>query len=113
MLLSTNNKLQPRMTMKYILIKLFFRASGDGGRDIIVEMDGYRFVVQCKAWYYKCIGREEADAFLTVVRRGNFDFGILVGVLEQKIAKGAYNAADESGGDIIVTLYTRMCQDIK
>ncbi|CAG8715215.1 17856_t:CDS:2, partial [Racocetra fulgida] len=61
-------------------------------RDIIVDMDGYRFVVQC---------REEADAFLTVVRRGNFDFGILVGVLEQKIAKGAYDAADESGGDII------------
>ncbi|CAG8804562.1 9281_t:CDS:2, partial [Cetraspora pellucida] len=79
-------------------------ASSDGGRDIIVDMDGYRFVVQC---------REEADAFLTVVRRGNFDFGILVGVLEQKIAKGAYDAADESGGDIIVTLYTRMCQDIK
>ncbi|KAF0453234.1 hypothetical protein F8M41_001777 [Gigaspora margarita] len=42
------------------------RASGDGGRDIIVEMQEYRFVVQC---------REEADAFLTVIRRGNFDFG--------------------------------------
>ncbi|CAG8751905.1 39958_t:CDS:2 [Gigaspora margarita] len=42
-------------------------ASGDGGRDIIVEMQEYRFVVQC---------REEADAFLTVIRRGNFDFGL-------------------------------------
>ncbi|RIB23637.1 hypothetical protein C2G38_2170629 [Gigaspora rosea] len=91
----------------YFEIKEFIRiegeASDDGGQDIIVDMDGYRFMVQCKAWYYKCI----------VVRRGNFDFGILVGVLEQKIAKGAYDAADESGGDIIVTLYTRMCQDIK
>ncbi|RIB09795.1 hypothetical protein C2G38_2251154 [Gigaspora rosea] len=61
--------------------------SGDGGQDIIVE-------VQIR-------GREEADAFLTVVRRGNFDFGVLVGVCGKKIASGAYDAAEDSKGDII------------
>ncbi|CAG8677829.1 26164_t:CDS:2, partial [Dentiscutata erythropus] len=59
-------------------------ASGDGGRDIIEEMHGYRFVIQCKAWYKKCIGREEIDTFLTEVQRGKFDFGILVGALEKR-----------------------------
>ncbi|CAG8552649.1 507_t:CDS:2, partial [Cetraspora pellucida] len=39
------------------------QASGDGGRDIIVDMDGYRFVVQCKAWYYKCIGVKKLKFF--------------------------------------------------
>ncbi|CAG8617640.1 10071_t:CDS:2 [Dentiscutata erythropus] len=72
-----------------------------------------QYVVSEALIYRVVLSREEADAFLTVVRRGNFDFGILVGVLEQKIAKVAYDAADDSGGDIIVTLYTRMCQDIK
>ncbi|CAG8840029.1 8351_t:CDS:2, partial [Racocetra persica] len=87
--------------------------SGDGGRDIIVEIYGYRIVVQCKAWFKNSIGQNEADELKTVVREGNFDFGILVGVLEEKIALGAYKSAERSGGDIIVTLYTRMCRDIK
>ncbi|RHZ64214.1 hypothetical protein Glove_326g97 [Diversispora epigaea] len=82
---------------------------GDGGRDMIVEICGFRIVVQCKVWFKNCINRKEIDKFKTVVWEKNFDFRICVRVLEEKIAKKAYELAENSGGNIIVTIYIRMC----
>ncbi|RIB21181.1 hypothetical protein C2G38_2140786, partial [Gigaspora rosea] len=41
------------------------------------------------------------------------DFGVVVGVLEEKISDEAYNSAERSEHDIIVTTYRNMCRDIK
>ncbi|CAG8805301.1 3191_t:CDS:1, partial [Racocetra fulgida] len=57
--------------------------------------------------------RDKIDEFRTVVRDGKFAFGVFVGVLEEKFKKGAYESAKSSEGDIIITVYNRMCQDIE
>ncbi|CAG8703341.1 10330_t:CDS:2, partial [Cetraspora pellucida] len=53
------------------------------------------------------------DEFRSVVRDGGFEFGVVVGVLEEKISDEAYISAEKSEHDIIVTTYRNMCQNIK
>ncbi|KAF0457897.1 hypothetical protein F8M41_001075 [Gigaspora margarita] len=53
--------------------------------------------------------RKEVDEFRSVVSDGRFDFGVVVGVLEEKISDEAYNSAERSEHDIIVTTYRKMC----
>ncbi|CAG8668518.1 5097_t:CDS:2, partial [Scutellospora calospora] len=100
-------------TVSAVNVLLSYRKSGDLGRDIIVEIFGMKFVVQCKAWYSKDIGRDKIDEFRTVVRDGKYAFGVSVGALEEKFAIGAYKSAERSESDIIITVYNRMCQDIE
>lgn len=62
-----------------------------------------KFVVR-KAWFSKNICHDKIDEFRTVVRDGNYAFGVFVRVLEKK---------NWSEGDIIIIVYNRMCQDIE
>ncbi|CAG8658159.1 5640_t:CDS:2, partial [Dentiscutata heterogama] len=57
--------------------------------------------------------RKEVDEFRSVVSDGGFDFGVVVGVLEEKISDEAYNSAERSEHGIIVTTYRNMCRNIK
>ncbi|CAG8829505.1 29549_t:CDS:2, partial [Gigaspora margarita] len=96
---------------------------GDKGRDIICEVYGLTFVIQCKAWYKKNIDRSHVDELETVIRRGNndldtvvkkgrFSFGILVGVDICKISDEAIDRARTSECDIGVVTYHDMCKEI-
>ncbi|CAG8532498.1 1342_t:CDS:2 [Racocetra fulgida] len=49
----------------------------------------------------------------SVVSDGRFDFGVVIGVLEEKISYEAYNLTKISEHNIIVTTYRNMCQNIK
>ncbi|CAG8633030.1 20294_t:CDS:2 [Gigaspora margarita] len=80
----------------------------DKDRDIVIEICGYIGVIQCKAWFAKYISRKEVDEFRSVVSDGRFDFGVVVGVLEEKISDEAYNSAERSEHDIIVTTYRKI-----
>ncbi|CAG8618857.1 21565_t:CDS:2, partial [Dentiscutata erythropus] len=57
--------------------------------------------------------RKEVDEFRSVVGDGGFDFGVVVGVLEEKISDEAYTSAEKSEHDIIITTYRNMCRNIK
>ncbi|CAG8763397.1 601_t:CDS:2, partial [Racocetra persica] len=83
---------------------------GDKGKDIICEVYGFIFVIQCKAWYKRNIDRLHVDELETVIRRennlntvvrkGRFSFGILVGVEEDRISDEAIERAISSECDI-------------
>ncbi|CAG8593417.1 4136_t:CDS:2 [Dentiscutata heterogama] len=90
-----------------------FRGNNDGGVDIIVELCGYKIAIQCKAYFCQNIDRKLLDEFKTVVREGDFDFGVFVGVLDRRISLGAYVSAGKSEHDIIVATYKNMCENIK
>ncbi|CAG8568330.1 11143_t:CDS:2 [Acaulospora morrowiae] len=85
----------------------------DKGRDIIIEVCGYRGVIQCKAYFCQNIERRHIDEFRKVVKDGCFDFGVFVGVSERRISVSAYSSAARSECDTIVTTYRNMCRDIK
>ncbi|CAG8810899.1 13652_t:CDS:1, partial [Gigaspora margarita] len=51
---------------------------------------------------------KEVDKFRSVVGEGKFDFGVVIGVLEKKILDEAYNLAENSKYNIIVTTYRNM-----
>ncbi|CAG8618161.1 21159_t:CDS:2, partial [Racocetra persica] len=53
--------------------------------------------------------RKEVDEFRSVVSDSRFDFG----VIEEKISDEAYNSAEISEHDIIVTTYRDMCRNIE
>lgn len=74
------------------------------GHDYIKRRIFYIF-----SWFAKYISRKEVDEFRSVVSDGRFDFGVVVGVLEEKISDEAYNSAERSEHDIIVTTYRKMC----
>ncbi|CAG8808532.1 27423_t:CDS:2, partial [Racocetra persica] len=69
--------------------------------------------VDIKALSNAKLARKEVDEFRSVVGDGGFDFGVVVGVLEEKISDEAYTSAEKSEHDIIVTTYRNMCRNIK
>lgn len=67
----------------------------------------YQRQQNCRACRYSClrrdimnyipekiIDREEIDGFRTVVKDGKYDFGVFVGVIDEKISVGAYLSAE-------------------
>ncbi|CAG8604400.1 10824_t:CDS:2, partial [Scutellospora calospora] len=82
--------------------------SGDEGKDIVMEICEYTAHVNEVEITIKRGNRD-----IEGIRKGKFDFGLLVGIYSYSIRPAALKAVDLSEEIIIVTTYHRMCDEIE
>ncbi|CAG8724561.1 1503_t:CDS:2, partial [Cetraspora pellucida] len=67
--------------------------------------------VDIKALSNTKLARKEVNEFRSVVGNDRFDFGVVVGVLKEKISDEAYISAEKSEHDIINLIASRLSQE--
>ncbi|CAG8509647.1 9563_t:CDS:2, partial [Racocetra persica] len=96
---------------------------GDSGKDIVIEVNGFTFVFQYKAYFKRSIDRINVNKVESTVRVGNldvegirkgeFDAGFLIVLKCTCVKKIAFQIAGLSKEKIIITTYDKMCDVVK